>query len=52
MGVNRPIAYGFALFIAAWGVAALVFGEPLGGAVLLAIAVAMAVWGSKLGDKR
>jgi 4-hydroxybenzoate polyprenyltransferase len=50
--MNRQIAYGFALFIAAWGVAALVFGEPVGGAVLLALAAAMAVWGSKLGDKR
>jgi hypothetical protein len=33
-------------------VAALIFGEPVGGAVLLAVAVAMTIWGSKLGDKR
>jgi 4-hydroxybenzoate polyprenyltransferase len=49
--MNRQIAFGFALFVAAWGVAALVFGEPLGGAVLLALAVVLAIWGNKRGDK-
>ena len=51
MVVNRQIAFGLALFIAAWGVAALVFGEPWGGACLLALAAILAVWGNKRGDK-
>lgn len=49
--MNRPIAYGFALFLAAWGVAAIIYEQPWVGGGLIILAGALAVWGNKRGDK-
>jgi len=50
--MNRPIAYGFALFLVAWAVAAFVYEQPAAGVGLLVLAGVLALWGSRLGDKR
>ena len=50
--MNRPIAYGFALFLAAWAVAAFIYEQTPAGIGLIALAAAVAFWGSRLGDKR
>ena len=50
--MNRPIAYGFALFLLPWAVAAFAYEQPAVGAGLLVLAAVLALWGSRLGDKR
>lgn len=50
--MNRPIAHGFALFLVAWAVAAFAYEQPAVGVGLMVLAAALALWGSRLGDKR
>ncbi len=42
--MNRPIAYGFATFLAAWAVAAIVYDQLWVGVGLFVLAVALVLW--------
>lgn len=48
--MNRPIAYGFALFLLAWAVAAFIYGQPWVGAALIFLGGALALWVNRRGE--
>ncbi len=49
--MNRPIAYGFALFLVAWAVAAFAYEQPAVGVGLVVLAAALALWVNRRGEK-